>query len=140
MSAGGGYSGTALAGEIADFARRLTKCDYPGIRREECRMVLVHPGPTLLPEFYGSGNLERPVKSFPKLVEFAEQHVRGLGVELMLNTRVTAVTPNEVYLSNGEHIPTRTVISAVGIVPNPVVQESAGLERDSRGRLVVDQF
>ena len=57
--AGGGFSGTELAGELADLMRRLTKREYPGIAREECRVLVVHPGPTLLPELYGSQSTER---------------------------------------------------------------------------------
>ena len=56
--AGGGYAGTEIAGELADFVRLLTKREYSGIRRDECRVVLVHPAPTLLPELYGSQSTE----------------------------------------------------------------------------------
>jgi NADH:quinone reductase (non-electrogenic) len=135
--AGGGFSGTELAGELADFARLLTSTEYPGIRPEECRVVVVHSGPTILPEFYGAANLERPVKAFPKLVDFAMRHSCGLGVELMLNTRVAAATPSEVVLSNGAHVPTRTIVSAVGTRPNPLLDQLP-FERDDRGRVVVD--
>jgi len=84
--AGGGYSGSEVAGELADYARLLTRKEYSGISRDEVRIVVVHPGPTLLPELYGSGNLEREAKSFPGLVEFATKHIEKLGCELMLDT------------------------------------------------------
>ena len=137
--AGGGFSGSELAGELADFVRRLTKHEYPRIKREECRVVVVHPGPTLLPELYGGKNTERDERGYPKLVEYGMKHSRKLGVELMLETRVTGATPNEVYLSNGEHIPTRTIVSTVGSKPWPILDE-IDLPKDSRGRLVTDEF
>jgi NADH dehydrogenase len=137
--AGGGFSGTELAGELADFARILTKKEFSGIRREECRVVVVHSGPTILPELYGASNLERPVKAYPRLVERATEHARALGVELMPNTRVAAATPHEVRLSDGRRVPTRTIISAVGTKPNPLV-EGLPVEKDTRGRIVVDAF
>jgi NADH:quinone reductase (non-electrogenic) len=137
--AGGGFSGTELAGELSDFVRRLVSREYPGIAREECRVVIVHPGKTLLPELWGSGNAERRTKSYPSLVEYGMRHMRKLGVELMLETRVVGATPNEVALSNGLHIQTRTLISAVGSKPNPLV-ESLPLARDERGRIVVDEY
>jgi NADH dehydrogenase len=56
--AGGGYAGTEIAGELADFVRLLTSKEYPGIRRDECRVVLVHRGDKILPELYGSGSTE----------------------------------------------------------------------------------
>ena len=121
--AGGGFSGTELAGELADLMRRLTKREYPGIAREECRVLVVHPGPTLLPELYGSQNTERAERSYPRLVEYAMNHARKLGVELMLETKVVGVTPGEVYLSNGEHVPTRTIVSAVGSKPWPLLDQ-----------------
>jgi NADH dehydrogenase len=137
--AGGGFSGSELAGELADFVRRLTKREYQGIKREECRVVVVHPGPTLLPELYGSKNTERDERGYPKLVEYGMKHAQKLGVELMLETRVTGATPNEVFLSNGDHIPTRTIVSTVGSKPWPLLDQF-DVPRDQRGRLVTDEF
>jgi NADH dehydrogenase len=137
--AGGGFSGTELACELGDFVRRLTKREYPRIGPEECRIVVVHPGPTLLPELYGSKSAERSLKSYPRLVEFGMKHARKLGVELMLETKVVGATPNEVYLSSGEHIPTRTIVSAVGSKPWSVL-DGINVPRDERGRLVTDEF
>lgn len=137
--AGGGFSGSELAGELADYVRRLTKREYQGIKREECRVVVVHPGPTLLPELYGSKNAERDERGYPKLVEYGMKHSRKLGVELMLETRVTGATPNEVYLSNGDHIPTRTIVSTVGSKPWPILDD-IDVPKDKRGRLVTDEF
>ena len=135
--AGGGFAGTEIAGELADLARLLTSREYRGIKREECRVVIVHPGATLLPELYGSGSLERKSKSFPKLVAYAMRHCEKLGVELMLETKVAGATPNEVYLSNGEHIPTRTIVSTVGTKPSPLLA-GLSLPFDDRGRVRVD--
>ena len=137
--AGGGFSGSELAGELADFVRRLTKHEFKRIRRDECRVVVVHPGPTLLPELYGSKNAERSERSYPKLVEFGMRHSQKLGVELMLETRVTGATPNEVYLSSGDHIPTRTIVSTVGSKPWPLLDDIQ-FPKDDRGRLVTDEF
>ena len=130
--AGGGFSGTELAGELADLLTRLTRREYRGIAREECRVLVVHPGPTLLPELYGSKNAERSERSYPGLVEYAMKHSRKLGVELMLETKVVGVTPNEVYLSNGEHIPTRTIVSAVGSKPWPLLDDIHAPARRAR--------
>jgi NADH dehydrogenase len=137
--AGGGYAGTELAGEMADFVRILTETEYSGIDRGECRVVLVHPGKTIMPELYGLTSFEKEAKGYPKLVEYAMRHSRKLGVELMTETRVTATTPNEVHLSSGEHIPTRTVISAVGMRPQPVI-EALDVPTDPRGRVETDKF
>jgi NADH dehydrogenase len=135
--AGGGYAGTEIAGELADFVRLLTAREYSGIRRDECRVVLVHPGPTILPELYGSASEQGRGRSYRQLVEYATRHTRGLGVELMTETRVVHATPLEVSLSNGLRVPTRTIISAVGTRASPLL-EGLDLPRDERGRVVVD--
>jgi NADH dehydrogenase len=130
--AGGGYAGTEVAGELSDLARRLTKREYKGVKLDEVRVVLVHPGPTILPEMQGA-------EGHPKLVAYAERRMRELGVEVQTNTKVAAATPNHVDLSNGDRVPTRTIISAVGTKPPPVVG-SLPLEKDERGRIVTDDY
>ena len=135
--AGGGFSGTELACELADYVRLLTGREYPRIARHECRIVIVHPGSTLLPELYGSST-ERRSKSYPRLVDYAMRHAQRLGVEFMLETKVVGATPNEVHLSNGSVVPTRTIISTVGTKAVDVL-EALPLERDARGRVVVDE-
>ncbi len=134
--AGGGYAGTEIAGELAHLATLLTQREYRGIRREECRVVMVHDGPTILPELYG--NLETG-KGHARLVEFATRHLQKLGVEVMTNTCVTAATPSEVHLSTGEHVPTRTVISAIG-TRSPRVFDTMSIPRDQRGRVQTDEY
>ena len=134
--AGGGYAGTEVAGELADMARLLSRKEYPGIRREECRFVLVHPGPTILPELYGRDGTGP--EAHPKLVEFGMKRMGQLGVEVLTSTKVDAATPNEVLLSNGERVPTRTIVSAVGTKMPPVV-EQLDLPKDERGRIVTDE-
>jgi NADH dehydrogenase len=136
---GGGYAGTEIAGELADLVRLLTKREYAGIKREECRVLIVHPGATLLPELYGSGTTEGQGrgKSYAKLVDFATRHMRELGVELTLETRVEGATPLDVYLSNGEHVPTRTIVSAVGTQAPPLF-DTIEIPRDPRGRARAD--
>lgn len=137
--AGGGYAGTEIAGELADFVRLLTERDYPSIRRDECRVVLVHRGSTILPELYGIGSAEGQGRGrgYEKLVEYATRHSQRLGVELMLETQVTAVTPNEVYLSGDRHVPTATIVSAVGTKPPPIF-DTLDIPRDEAGRIRTD--
>ena len=134
--AGGGYAGTEVVGELADFARRLTDREYPRVRFDECRFVLVHPGPTILPELYGDDGTG--AKAHPRLSEFATERIRALGVEIRTQTRVAFATPNEVTLSNGERFPTRTIVSSVGTRPHKIVQ-GLDLPKDARGRIRTDR-
>lgn len=136
--AGGGYSGSEIAGELADYAHRLTEREYPGIDRGEVRVVVVQPGPTLLPELYGSGNLERG-KTYPRLVEYATRHLERLGVEPMLATRVVGATAAGVLLSDGAQVATRTIVSTVGTRPHALL-DTLDIERDEHGRVLTDEY
>ncbi|HEX4517953.1 MAG TPA: FAD-dependent oxidoreductase [Gaiellaceae bacterium] len=137
--AGGGYSGTELAGELADFARLLTSREYSRIGPDEWRVVLVHHGATIMPEFHGTSSYERGARAHPRLVAYATRHARALGVELLTETSVAAATPNEVFLSNGMHVPTRTIVSTCGTRPQPVL-EALGLPSDEHGRVLTDRY
>jgi NADH:quinone reductase (non-electrogenic) len=137
--AGGGYAGTELAGELADFGRLLSGREFSRIRPGEWRVVLVHPGRTIMPELHGTSSFERGARAHPRLVEYATRHARSLGVELVTETSVAAATPNEVILSDGTDLPTRTIVSAVGTRAQPVLDE-LDLPRDDRGRIVTDRY
>lgn len=130
--AGGGYAGTEVAAELAEYVRGLVRRDYPRIGADEWRVVLVHPGATILPEL--AGTRAEGGRSFPRLVAYATRHLEKLGVEIMTNSRVVRATSSEVGLSNGERIPTRTIISAVGTRP-PHLVEALPLPRGAGGKV-----
>jgi NADH dehydrogenase len=72
------------------------------------------------------------------LVDWAEKFLKTSGVEFRFDTRVAAATPDEIVLSTGERIPSRTVISCSGTAPSPLL-EGLALQRDERGRVKVDE-
>jgi NADH dehydrogenase len=133
--AGGGYAGTEIAGELADYIRILTSREYRHLSRDECRVVLVCPTPTILPELYSGKGASGYGDGHPKLVEYATRHAKRLGVEILTNTSVTAATPSQVHLSNGDVIPTRTIVSAVGTKCQPAIR-ALDLTCDARGRVI----
>ncbi len=135
--AGGGFSGTEVAGELGVLAEKITKRDYAEIDRSEVRVVLVHPGKSILPELYGPRVQTNQVKEYPKLVRYAEKQLARSGVEVMTQRRIKAVSPTAVTLDDGQVINTKTVISAVGTKPQAVLFES-GLPLAKSGRLAVD--
>ncbi|MBV9791568.1 MAG: FAD-dependent oxidoreductase [Chloroflexi bacterium] len=135
--AGGGYAGTEIAAALCEHLHSLIRRDYPAIRRDECRVVLVHPGATILPELAGTRGESGDRKAFPRLVAYATRHLQRMGVELMTETRVVWTTPGEVGLSNGQRIPARTIISAVGTRPARLIEQLL-VAHDAGGRLLVD--
>lgn len=124
---GGGYSGVETAGQMLDLLQRIKKY-YHNLRDVPLRVVLVHSGPTLLPEVGES------------LGRYAERKLRGRGMEILLNTRVKSMTAYRVFLDKGDPIGATTVISTVGNAPHPVVTDlcaAAGLQT-KKGRIVTD--
>ena len=100
---GGGPTGLEIAGALAELRRHVIPRDYPGIAPEDVRIVLVEAGDALLPAFS------------PRLRTCALEHARALGVEVRLQTAVSAVHEDRVELAGGTRIWTRTVMWAAGV-------------------------
>lgn len=122
--AGGGFSGVEAVAELNDFARAAAR-SFRNLMREEIRVVLLHAGPVILPEL--------PVS----LGRFAQKLLARRGVEIKLNRRLEGATADAALLDGGERIPTRTLVSTVPSMPNPLVA-ALGCKKE-RGRIVVDE-
>ena len=61
-------------------------------------------------------------------------------IEMRLNTRLQSLTPESALLSDGERIPTATVVLTTGMRASPLAATLAGAERDDLGRLNVDRL
>jgi NADH dehydrogenase len=119
--AGGGFSGVEVAAELNDFVRAVLP-QYPNLRQQELRVVLLHSQDRILPE------MAEP------LALFAQRLLTKRGVQLRLKTRLAAATGTAAVLAGGERIPTRTLVSTVPSSPHPLV-EQLPLPRQ-RGRVV----
>ncbi|MGH3308826.1 MAG: NAD(P)/FAD-dependent oxidoreductase, partial [Nocardioides sp.] len=119
---GAGYSGTETAAQMQLVTSRAA-ADYPRLRPEEMRWVLVDLAPRVLPE------LGR------RLGDDAIEVLRRRGVEVRLGTTVEEATADGVRLSDGERIPTHTLVWCTGVTPSPLI-ETLGLPTE-RGRLRV---
>jgi len=124
--AGGGFSGAELCGALEDFIDRALRF-YPTIAADEVRLILVHPGPRLLPEVG------------PELAEYARANLTSRGVDVRLSTKVQAATRHSVTLDGGEQIVAHTLVWTAGTSPSPALHGIArGL--DPRGAVVVDPY
>ena len=119
---GAGYSGTETAAQMQLLTTRAA-ADYPRLRPEHMRWVLVDLAPRVLPE------LGR------RLGDKAMEVLRRRGVEVRLGTTVEEATRDAVRLSDGETIPTHTLVWCTGVTPSPLI-ETLGLPTE-RGRLKV---
>lgn len=126
---GGGYSGVETAGEMLDLLREAAR-DYPGLPREEIRVVLVH-------------SRERILQALgDELGDYAAKKLRRRGLEIRLEERVRAVTATRVYLSSDEVIEAATVVSTVGTAPNSAIRalcDASGLPHEGY-RLRTDEY
>ena len=124
---GGGYSGVETAGQLWDLLRDAQRF-YPRINPKEYRLVLIHSGPYLLPQIG------------EELGKYCESHLRSRGIDVRLNTRVSAITAGRAILNTGEIIETNTVVSTVGNATHRVIKKL--IERyhlpNNRGRLTTE--
>jgi NADH dehydrogenase len=121
---GAGYTGTEVAAQGVLYTEDLVK-PYPDLQGRP-RWLLLDTADRLLP------SLDH------RLADAADQVLRRRGVEVLTKTSVKEATAEGVRLSNGEFVPSRSLIWCVGVRPDPVI-ESLGLPTE-KGRLVVDEF
>lgn len=116
---GAGFTGIEVATEMPG------KLSRAGIAHP--RIILVDPNPVVGTTI---GEAGRPV---------VNEALSALGVEVRLGVRVAKVEATGITLTSGEFTPTRTVVWCAGMQASPLTASLAG-ERDSHGRLAVDQF
>ena len=119
---GAGYSGTETAAQMQHIARRAA-AEYPRLRPQDIRWVLVDLADRVLPELS------------QRMGDEAMKVLRRRGVEVRLGTTVEEATEDKVRLSDGETIATHTLVWCTGVTPSPLI-ETLGLPTE-RGRLKV---
>jgi NADH dehydrogenase len=105
---GGGYTGVETAGQMLDFIRQAHRY-YANLRESTLRVVLVHSRDELLGEIG------------PELGAYARKVLEKRGVEVRLNTRVSAVTARQVVFGDGASIEANTIVTTIGNAANPIV-------------------
>jgi NADH:ubiquinone reductase (H+-translocating) len=123
--AGGGFAGVETIAAANDFVRHALKF-YPNCQEPHLRMVLVHPGPVILPELG------------EKLGSYAQKKLAGRKVDIRVNTRVTAISERGVGLSDGTIITGNTLVWTAGTFPSPLLDTLAC--QKERGRLLVNEW
>ncbi|PYY01892.1 MAG: NAD(P)/FAD-dependent oxidoreductase [Acidobacteria bacterium] len=121
--AGGGFAGVETMGGINDFVRDSLPF-FPNIRQEDIRMVLVHPGPAVLPELSTS------------LGQYTQETLRRKGIDIRLNTKVEGYEHGTVMLSDGSLLATHTLIWTAGTTPHSLLAALPCTKE--RGRIVVN--
>lgn len=122
---GAGYTGTEVAAQ-GQLLTLDTRRHRPGLREQPIRWILADHAPRILPELD------------ERLSDVAHRTLAERGMEIRTGTSVAEATSEGVRLSDGEFVPTRSLIWCVGVRPDPLV-ESLGLPTE-RGRLLVDEY
>jgi NADH dehydrogenase len=121
---GAGYAGVEALAELADLVRDALRY-YTTLRHEPQHWVLVDAAPKILPE------IPSP------LGEYAARQLTGRGIDIRVSTTLKAVEPHAAVLSDGDRIPTSTVVWTAGVRANPA-NARFGLPLDERGRVKVE--
>jgi len=121
--AGGGFSGVEVIAELNDFVQQV-KSNYPRLREEPVRCVLVHAGDRILPEMT------------ERLALFAQKILTKRGVEILLNDRLVAASSEKAILKSGLEIASKTIVSTVPSAIAPTLQKLDCAKE--KGRLLVN--
>ncbi|HET6704008.1 NAD(P)/FAD-dependent oxidoreductase [Amycolatopsis sp.] len=121
---GAGYTGTEVAAQGPAFTAALAK-RHPELAGQRIRWLLLDVAERVLPE------LDK------RLGRTADEVLRARGVEVLMKTSVDHADAKGVTLTNGDAVPTRTLVWCVGVRPDPLVAD-LGLET-AKGRLVVTE-
>jgi NADH dehydrogenase len=121
---GGGFSGVEVAGHLADLMRAIRRF-YPELKNTPHRLVLLHKGDRLLPEF-----------NHHSLSSFTLRKLRKNNIEVRLKTAAEKVSSVAVQLTSGERIETGMIVCTVGTESHPLIK-GLGLPLE-KGRLRAD--
>ena len=121
---GAGPTGVEMAGALAEIAGRTLARDFRRFDPRTTRVILIEAGPRVLPTF--------PEDLSGKALE----QLKGLGIDVRVNTRVTDLGEDFVELGD-EAITTRTVLWAAGVRASPL-STHLGVPLDRAGRVWVE--
>ncbi|MET9905437.1 FAD-dependent oxidoreductase [Streptomyces sp. NPDC006476] len=120
---GAGYTGTEVAAQGKLFTDAQVR-KHPLRKGIRPRWLLLDIAKRVLPELD------------ERLSRTADSVLRERGVDVRMGTSVKEATHDGVLLTDGEFVPTRSLVWCVGVRPDPLA-DSLGLPME-RGRLLVD--
>jgi len=123
---GGGFTGVETIGEIAQWVKKL--CREYGIDRSEVKLVLVEALGSILTNLK-----ERGARNSMKYL------VNKLGVEVLLNSAISRVTPDQVEIKTGRVISTKTLIWTAGVKANNLA-EKLDINKGRASRIIVNEY
>ncbi len=123
---GGGPTGVEMAGAMVELFDRVLPGDYPELDMSKAKVILLESSDEILTPYT------------PRTRLYTLEVLRKRGVDIQLNSRVSAVDDQMVTLKDGRTIPTKTLIWAAGVRASPLV-DVLGLELDKGFRVKVNE-
>ena len=100
---GGGPTGVEVAGAMAELVEKVLRQDFHDLDVHRARVILVEQASQLLAPFS------------PKSQRYARKVLEARGVEVRLDTAVTAIAPDHLTFADGGELRTRLVVWAAGV-------------------------
>jgi NADH:ubiquinone reductase (H+-translocating) len=125
--AGGGSTGVEVSGVLAELRSYILAKDYPELKNDRGDIYLVDGGPRLLAQMSEQSHAE------------TYQALQKLGVKTKLNVTVKDFYNNQVFLSSGEVIETKSLIWTAGVI----ARTFDGIPATSLGkgkRMIVNEY
>lgn len=120
---GAGPTGVELAGALVEIAQHTMARNFRNFDPSQAKVMLVEAGPRVLSAYDD------------ELSESAKKQLESLGVQVLLNTAVTDIQEDGVYMGE-DFIPTSTVLWAAG-VKSSGLGAFLGVPLDRAGRVIV---
>ncbi len=124
---GGGSTGVETAAEIDALITDALAPDYPGMRGDQVRVILLTRGKEILPELD------------PGLRRAARARLAARNVEVITNAAAERVEADRVILSDGREIETENAIWTAGGRPNEKLND-LDLPLTERDGVIVDEY
>ncbi|MHB9097778.1 MAG: NAD(P)/FAD-dependent oxidoreductase [Syntrophales bacterium] len=121
---GGGATGIEYAGALSELIHGPIVKEYRNIDFSLVRIILLEAAEGLV------GNMPESIRSY------TARRLRKMGIEVLLQTKVIAVTPKSVFLQSQETISTETVVWTAGVRGEPLASLS-GIPTTRDGRVSV---
>lgn len=121
---GGGPTGVEFCGAMAELVRQVMRKDFPEIRPEEVKIILLEASENVLPMVP------------PRLRGYAIKRLGSMHVEVRLDAKVTNAEPDRVFLSDGSTIEAATLLWAAGVKAVPLA-DSLKTAQGHAGRIIV---
>ena len=124
---GGGHIGVQLVTELSEYIDRSLLKFYKMAGSGNTRIILVEAEAKIGADMH------------PKLSAYVTKHLKCIGIDVRLNSRVTRIYKERVEINGTDVVPTNTVIWVAGVLANPLTA-ALPVERDNMGRVFIDDY